>query len=87
MTMRIGGADEPEVEERPNDFTGLLLLVAAIFVLGLLASWSWAFIVVAIIFMIFMHEMGHHLFQVLVPVSIPQLSFSCRSCVPNSASR
>lgn len=72
MTMRIGGADEPEVEERPNDFTGLLLLVAAIFVLGLLASWSWAFIVVAIIFMIFMHEMGHFLTAKLTGMKVTE---------------
>ena len=47
--------------ESKNDWTGLVLLVAAILALGFFASWNWAFIVVAIVFMIFMHEMGHYL--------------------------
>lgn len=52
-------ASEPPVDERPNDWTGLVLLIGAIVALGFLASWNWAFMVVALIFMIFMHEMGH----------------------------
>ncbi len=47
-----------EVEHRES-WTGLIMLIAAIGALGVFAGWSWAFIVVAIIFMIFMHEMGH----------------------------
>lgn len=58
MTLNAG-PPAAETEERPNDFTGLILLVLAVGALGVFAGWSWAFIVVAIIFMIFMHEMGH----------------------------
>lgn len=72
MTMRIGGADEAEVEERPNDFTGLALVVVAIVLLGMLASWNLAFIVVAIIFMIFMHEMGHFLTAKLTGMKVTE---------------
>ena len=52
----------PEVPAEPrNDFTGLLLLFGAILALGFFAGWGWAFVVSAIIFMIFMHELGHYL--------------------------
>lgn len=54
-------APEPQPEERPNDWTGLILLLGAIVALGVFASWNWAVIVVALIFMIFMHELGHYL--------------------------
>ena len=60
MTLNVG-PPAAESEERPNDFTGLIVLVLAVLALGIFASWSWAFIVAAIIFMIFMHEMGHFL--------------------------
>ena len=36
-------------------------MIAAILALGFFASWGWAFFVVALIFMIFMHELGHYL--------------------------
>ncbi len=49
------------MNETKNDFTGLALLIGAIVALGALAGWSWAIVVVAIIFMIFMHELGHYL--------------------------
>ncbi len=53
---------EPTSHQEPKgDITGLLLLGGLLLALGLLASWTWVFIVVAIIFMIFMHEMGHYL--------------------------
>ncbi|MEM9201714.1 MAG: site-2 protease family protein [Actinomycetota bacterium] len=48
-------------QEDTNDFTGLVLLIGAIVALGFLAGWGWAFFVVAVIFMIFMHELGHYL--------------------------
>lgn len=55
-------APAPEVAVEPrNDFTGLVLLIGAILALGFLAGWGWAFVVTAIIFMIFMHELGHYL--------------------------
>ncbi len=47
-------------DETTNDFTGLALLIGAVLALGFLAGWNWALIVVAIIFMIFMHELGHY---------------------------
>ena len=47
--------------EPKNDFTGLVLLIGAILALGFFAGWGWAFVVTAIIFMIFMHELGHYL--------------------------
>ena len=43
-----------------TDFIGLALLILALVALGVFASWSWAFIVTFIVFMIFMHEMGHY---------------------------
>jgi len=49
----------PERTSEPrNDFTGLVLLIGAILALGFLAGWGWAFVVSAIIFMIFMHELA-----------------------------
>ncbi|NDH11117.1 MAG: RIP metalloprotease [Actinobacteria bacterium] len=36
-------------------------MITAILALGFLASWGWAFFVVALIVMIFMHELGHYL--------------------------
>lgn len=54
-----GAATGPE--EADNDFTGLLLLIGGIAALGFLAGWGWAFVVTAVIFMIFMHELGHYL--------------------------
>ena len=39
---------------------GLAILVIALVALGALVSWSWAFIVAFIVFMIFMHELGHY---------------------------
>ena len=53
--------DAPGPQGERTDFTGLLVLVGLILALGWFASWSWAFMVVAIIFMIFMHELGHYL--------------------------
>ncbi len=47
--------------EPGNDFAGLFVLIGAIFALGFFAGWGWAFVVTAIIFMIFMHELGHYL--------------------------
>ncbi len=55
-----GSAHSNSSTERGNDFTGLVLLIGAIVALGLLAGWSWAIVVLAIIFMIFMHELGHY---------------------------
>lgn len=55
-------AAAPEAPAEPkNDFTGLVLLIGAILALGFFAGWGWAFVVTAIIFMIFMHELGHYL--------------------------
>ena len=51
MTLNVG-PPAAETEERPNDFTGLILLALAVLALGIFASWSWAFIVSMIIFMI-----------------------------------
>jgi len=53
---------EPMTPQEPKgDVIGLLLMAGLLLALGLLASWTWVFIVLAIIFMIFMHEMGHYL--------------------------
>ncbi len=71
MTLNVG-PPAAEVEERPNDFTGLILIGFAIVALGVFASWSWAFIVVAIIFMIFMHEMGHFLTAKLTGMKVTE---------------
>lgn len=51
-------AGEPDA---PADFVGLAILVLALLALGVFVSWSWAFIVTFIVFMIFMHELGHYL--------------------------
>ena len=58
--------------ERGDSWTGLALLIGAIVALGVFASWSWAFIVVAIIFMIFMHEMGHFLTAKLTGMKVTE---------------
>lgn len=71
MTLNAG-PPAAETEERPNDFTGLILLVLAVGALGVFAGWSWAFIVVAIIFMIFMHEMGHFLTAKLTGMKVTE---------------
>ncbi len=71
MTLNVGPPAD-EAEERPNDFTGLILLGFAVVALGVFASWSWAFIVVAIIFMIFMHEMGHFLTAKLTGMKVTE---------------
>ncbi len=65
-------APATEIDERPNDWTGLVLLLLAVVALGVFASWSWAFIVVAIIFMIFMHEMGHFLTAKLTGMKVTE---------------
>lgn len=57
-TSASAGSTPPETT---NDFTGLVLMVAAVLALGFFASWGWAFFVLAIVFMIFMHELGHYL--------------------------
>ena len=51
---------QPDEEVR-QDWLGLLMLIGAIVALGVFAGWSWAIVVVAVIFMIFMHELGHYL--------------------------
>jgi RIP metalloprotease RseP len=71
MTLNVGPRAE-EAEERPNDFKGLIMLGFAIVALGVFASWSWAFIVVMIIFMIFMHEMGHFLTAKLTGMKVTE---------------
>ncbi len=50
-------AGEPDTS---TDFIGLAILILALVALGVFVSWSWAFIVTFIVFMIFMHEMGHY---------------------------
>lgn len=53
---------EPITHREPKgDITGVFLLFGLLLALGFLASWTWFFIVIAIVFMIFMHEMGHYL--------------------------
>ncbi len=57
-------AESPGVPAEPDtstDFVGLVILVSALLALGVFVDWSWAFIVGFILFMIFMHEMGHYL--------------------------
>lgn len=67
------GPDGTEaIEERPNDWTGLAMVVLAVVALGFFASWSWAFIVAAILFMIFMHEMGHFLTAKLTGMKVTE---------------
>ena len=63
-TTVVPPSPEPEPAAHPeaaNDFTGLAVLLGGIAALGLFAGWGWAFVVSAIIFMIFMHELGHYL--------------------------
>ena len=71
MTLNVG-PPAAETEERPNDFTGLILLALAVLALGIFASWSWAFIVSMIIFMIFMHEMGHFITAKLTGMKVTE---------------
>ena len=66
QTETPASAPVPAVGSEPpddggNDYTGLLVLLGSILALGFFAGWGWAFIVVAIILMIFMHELGHYL--------------------------
>ena len=55
------GSGAPPELDASTDFIGLAILLAALVALGVFASWSWVFIVGFIVFMIFMHEMGHYL--------------------------
>lgn len=55
---RTAVAGQPETS---TDFVGLAILILALLALGVFVSWSWAFIVTFIVFMIFMHELGHYL--------------------------
>ena len=50
-----------EPDEVRNDFSGLFVLIGLLVALGVFAGWGWALFVVAVIFMIFMHELGHYL--------------------------
>ena len=52
---------EEVVEEKTTGFAGLALLAALILWLGLRGSWSMVLIVVAIVVIIFLHELGHYL--------------------------
>lgn len=54
-----GSGVAPELDAS-TDFIGLAILLAALVALGVFVSWSWVFIVGFIVFMIFMHEMGHY---------------------------
>src|SRR5690606_29607866 len=51
-----------EVEDpvRPNPLR-LLAVVAAVVALGVFVSWAAVIVVLALVFMIFMHELGHYL--------------------------
>ena len=51
----------PSEFDTSTDFIGLGMLILAMLALGVFVSWSWAIIVTSIVFMIFMHEMGHFL--------------------------
>ncbi len=57
------GAPEPHDEADPPSagLPGLLLLVGSLVALGVFASWIWVLTIVALVFMIFMHELGHYL--------------------------
>ena len=50
----------PTEFDTSTDFIGLTMLLLAMVALGVFVSWSWTFIVAFIVFMLFMHEMGHY---------------------------
>ncbi|MCU1376346.1 MAG: hypothetical protein JWO68_3632 [Actinomycetia bacterium] len=53
--------EEPIEEDWRNSRAGMVLLVGLILLLGIRGSWSAVAIVLAIVVMIFLHELGHYL--------------------------
>lgn len=51
----------PDAPLRSTEAGGPIVLVLLIAALGMLAGWGWAIFVVALLVMIFMHELGHYL--------------------------
>ena len=66
LPLLARGRTVPETSGAPTefdtstDFIGLTMLLSAMVALGVFVSWSWTFIVAFIVFMLFMHEMGHY---------------------------
>lgn len=63
LSFRSRGASASSVgpqADASTDFAGLAILILGLVALAVFVSWSWAFIVSFIIFMIFMHELGHY---------------------------
>ncbi len=54
-------ASDAEEASGSSDVGGPLLLGLLILILGLFAGWGWAVFVLALLVMIFMHELGHYL--------------------------
>jgi membrane-associated protease RseP (regulator of RpoE activity) len=54
-------AAEEEVEERRTGVAGLAVLVGLVVLLGIRGSWSMVVIALALVVMIFLHELGHYL--------------------------
>ena len=55
------GPIEPAGEVVEQGWAGLIGLVGLIVAIGLLAGLSWVIVILALVFMIFMHELGHYL--------------------------
>ena len=58
--VEAGPHREPHDPVRPNPLR-LLAVVAAVVALGVFVSWEAVIVVLALVFMIFMHELGHYL--------------------------
>ena len=44
-----------------TSFIGLAILITGLLALGVFVSWGWTLVILCLVFMIFMHELGHYL--------------------------
>jgi membrane-associated protease RseP (regulator of RpoE activity) len=59
QALLVGGSAEPPKGDLATSPWRLVLLGAAVLLLGVVAGWGWIFIIGALTVMIFLHELGH----------------------------
>jgi membrane-associated protease RseP (regulator of RpoE activity) len=60
QALLVGGSAEPPKGDLATSPWRLVVLAAAVVLLGVLAGWGWIFMIGAITVMIFLHELGHY---------------------------